>query len=154
MKNLKQATVLMFLVGGCAMSVQSQEQPTRQKQNANAPSVFREVKAKVPFAANEISHTLQLREGTKSKVFIAPDFMLEGEIVSNFRKNKQVSGIQLKAANYGGALLTLSRITEEDGSTSFTGRIYNRETGEAYVLTKENDQYFFVKTNAKFLLVD
>jgi hypothetical protein len=56
-----------------------------------------------------------------------------------------LQSVVVRSTNFPGAALSFSRITKEDGTFSYVGRIISFQHGDAYEISLENGQYFFVK---------
>lgn len=153
MKNLKQLAVLVFLMG-TVVSTSAQENPSVSKDSGEKTSYFRQFKDKIEFRTPEMKLALQNRKGQKTRIYLAPDFTFEGEVTEKTNPHSRLSSMIMRSSNLKGAIFTLSEIREEDGTVSYTGRIFHPESGEAYLLTRDKDKYYFVKTNSKFLLVN
>ena len=78
----------------------------------------------------------------------------EGVILEKVMKNPHVESMNIKSSNYDGAMLTISKITHDDKSVSYVGRIISIKYGDAYLLTFENDTFHFTKDIQSQLLVE
>ncbi|MEO7522865.1 MAG: hypothetical protein ABIT58_02160 [Ferruginibacter sp.] len=61
----------------------------------------------------------------------------------------------IKSPVFGNAVFQLSRITNNDKSFSYSGRIINSEAADGYEIKKDNnDNYRFIKFETKKILQD
>jgi hypothetical protein len=56
-----------------------------------------------------------------------------------------LQSVVIRSTNFPGAALSFSKLTKEDGTISYVGRIISFQHGDAYEITMENGQYFFIK---------
>jgi hypothetical protein len=59
--------------------------------------------------------------------------------------DNMLNSVVIRSTNFPGAALSFSRITKEDGTFSYVGRIISFQHGDAYEINLENGQYYFVK---------
>jgi hypothetical protein len=64
-------------------------------------------------------------------------------VAAQFENN--LLSIVIRSTNFPGAALSFSKITKEDGTISYAGRIISFQHGDAYEINQENGQYYFVK---------
>ncbi|RYZ39084.1 MAG: hypothetical protein EOP49_30470 [Sphingobacteriales bacterium] len=70
-----------------------------------------------------------------------------GKIAYAYQDDQQLRTVTIQSTNFNGALLTLSSITNADGTVSLTGRIFSYQHGDAFELQEKNNQYTWVKKN-------
>ena len=89
-----------------------------------------------------------ISNGTVVIAKLTKDFQFTGTIVSKSGDAKSaVRSVIISSATHRGAVLTFTKITSQDGSFAYQGRIISRESIDAYEIIKEHDQYVLVKKN-------
>jgi hypothetical protein len=57
----------------------------------------------------------------------------------------KVKSVVIRSTNRLGATMTFTRVTKEDGSYSYLGRIISYKNSDAYEFAQENGSYVLVK---------
>src|SRR3989442_9477239 len=143
MKSLKLLGISIL----CLLQIQSfaQVSPPVHQVSPNKAALFNRLPEK--FSAN-IPVIENLFAGSASRTVKIPlpgNNFFEGTILEKVQKNPNAISINIQLYNYDGALLTLSKITNNDGSVTYTGRIVNIRYADVFTLTKENNQFYFSK---------
>ncbi|MFI5187830.1 MAG: hypothetical protein ACHQF0_13950 [Chitinophagales bacterium] len=147
MKNLTIA-----LIGGCmafcsitssAQSVQKKE-VTLNEPNYNKPKLFADLPDRVDFNPNNFSGLFKLQVGQSANVPISPAFNFSGQVVSKSESSNSIS-VVIRSTNRAGARLVFTKVTDENDSIKYLGRIISMQHGDSYELISENNQYYFKK---------
>ena len=133
----------------CTLSF-AQDRVVLHEPDHNKPALFTNLPDNIPFDSNELN-SLFNNNAAKGKEADAgllnkklPGF--NGKIISATSKyNNTLQSVVIRSAGFNGATLTLSSFTTTDGTVKYSGRIVSFQHGDAFVLQKENEQYFFVK---------
>jgi hypothetical protein len=89
-----------------------------------------------------VGNAVTIKEANDSR------FQFDGDIISSGSKNQDMlKSMVIRSSNFNGARFTLSRVTGNDGSVSYVGRIISFQHGDLYELKNENGQYTLVKKN-------
>jgi hypothetical protein len=73
-------------------------------------------------------------------------FRFTGKVVSAVSKyQNSIVSIVVRSTNFAGASLTISKITNEDGTITYRGRIISRQHGDLYELKQVNNNYVLIK---------
>jgi hypothetical protein len=166
MKNLKQFTVTVFLLGALSYTnvtlaqtespVQSKKEdhPWLHKKPEEKTAVFSKIGNKLECSIQQVFAATRQAKSGLTRVFIAPGFTLEGENAETHQPHPRMTTTFLKSSNFQGAVLTLSKVIDEQGEEFFTGRIFHPQSNEAFILTQEKGKYYFVKVSATHFMVD
>ena len=112
----------------------------------NRPSLFQNLPEKISCRINDLSALLESEIGRNISFIFTGNLSFEGVISSVASKfDNTLQSIVVRSTNFPGAALSFSRITKEDGTFSYVGRILSFQHGDAYEISQENGQYFFVK---------
>ena len=150
MKNLRTHLLLAgtFL---CSLFAQSQtNRPPVNEPDYNKPHLFDALPARIPITTAELNNVLDAPVGKATTLTLKTDnpVAFSGEVVSvSDKMDANVQSVVLRSTNFEGARLTISRIRNEDGTLSFTGRIISFKHGDLFELRNESGSYVLVKRN-------
>lgn len=144
MKNLLQGISCLLLICAC-ISTNAQTPPVKEP-DTNRPSLFKQLPQRATCRINDLESLIDMQVGQHINLFIADNMLFVGTVSSVASKfENTIKSVVIRSTNYEGAALTFSRITKEDGSTYFTGRIISFKHDDAFEMVFENGQYAFVK---------
>lgn len=146
MKNLVKGFIcLSVLLIGVKLNAQKTSVPVREP-NMNRPSLFQNLPDKIVCRVNDLSELLQSEVGKPISFTLADNVNFKGIVSSVATKfEKTLQSVVIRSTNFPGAALSFSKLTKEDGTISYVGRIISFQHGDAYEITMENGQYYFVK---------
>lgn len=145
MKNLLHGTICLLLLLSCIISTAQKNLPVKEP-DINRPSLFKNLPAKINCQINNLEFLLESPIGKKVSIHIADDVQFIGMVSSvSTQNNNSLKSVVIRSSNLQGAALTFSKVTREDGSTYFTGRIISFQHADVYEITNEKGQYAFVK---------
>lgn len=144
MKNLLKGFICLSVFLACIKS-NAQTPPVREP-DMNRPSLFQNLPDKISFSVSDLTDLLDWQTGKDVSLSLAPNFNFQGVIssVSSMSANK-LQSVVIRSTNFPGAALSFSKITKDDGSVSYVGRIISFQHGDAYEISQEKGQYYFVK---------
>ena len=112
----------------------------------NKPKRFADLPEKQFLNVQELESLFHLAPGATVSLPVAKQFLLHGTVVSvSPPSDKNVQSVVIKSSNRAGTAFTFTRITENDGSFSYSGRMLGRETGDALEIIKEGGRYVLRK---------
>lgn len=144
MKNLVKGFICLSLFSICLQS-NAQKLPVREP-NMNRPTLFQNLPNKISCRINDLSALLQLEIGKPVSFSLVDNLNFQGVVSSVASKiDNTLNSVVIRSTNFPGAALSFSRITKEDGTYSYVGRIISFQHGDAYEIGLENGQYYFIK---------
>lgn len=148
MRNLKPlCAAIMLLIG--AVSSNAQETAPLTEPNYKKPQLFTSLPENIKVNVDNLKALLKSSTGdaVASDLGDGSAFDFNGQVVSTATKhNNTIKSVVIRSSNYNGASLTISQLTNEDGSISYTGRIISFSHGDVFELQKQPDgNYAFVK---------
>jgi hypothetical protein len=148
MRNLKPlCAAIMLLIG--AVSANAQETAPLTEPNYKKPQLFTSLPENIKVNVDNLKALLKSSTGdaVASDLGDGSAFDFNGQVVSTATKhNNTIKSVVIRSSNYNGASLTISQLTNEDGSISYTGRIISFSHGDVFELQKQPDgNYAFVK---------
>ena len=132
----------------CAFS-QNEKDPINEP-DLNKPKLFSSLPDRIPISIEKINDLLSVPVGnsTSLKVAETSSVQINGEVISKASKyDNRIQSVVIRSSNFNGARFTISRITKEDGSITYTGRIISFQHGDLYVLQNQDEQFTLVKKN-------
>jgi hypothetical protein len=112
----------------------------------NRPSLFQNLPEKITCRINDLSALLQSEIGRTVSFSFTENTVFQGVVSSVANKfENTLQSVVIRSTNFPGAALSFSKLTKEDGTISYVGRIISFQHGDAYEITMENGQYFFIK---------
>ncbi len=146
MKNLSISVLTICLalssISGFAQ-LQKKEIPLNEP-NYNKPKLFADLPDKVSFNPSDFSNLFDSKVGQSVNVPISASFDFSGQVISKSDKPKSTS-IVIGLINRPGARLIFTRVTDENNSIKYLGRIISLKHGDSYEIVTENNQYYFKK---------
>ena len=110
------------------------------------PSLFQNLPDKISFRINDLIDLLDWETGRNVSIALASNFTFQGVISSTATMSaNKLQSVVIRSTNFPGAALSFSKITKDDGSVSYVGRIISFQHGDAYEISQEKGQYYFVK---------
>ena len=112
----------------------------------NRPSLFQNLPEKISCRINDLSSLLESEIGKTISFSFTGTLNFQGVVSSVASKfDNTLQSVVVRSTNFPGAALSFSKIVKEDGTFSYVGRILSFQHGDAYEISQENGQYFFVK---------
>lgn len=150
MKNLRTA-VLCAGLALCSLGSYAQEKPALVNEpDYNKPKLFTGLPDQVQLNTEDLGNLFnaQLGRGTSLQLSDDNQFRFEGEVVSSGSKYQNtLQSVVIRSTNFNGANLTVSRVTNADGSVVYRGRIISWAHGDLYELQQRDGKYLLVKRN-------
>ena len=154
MKTLKASALCVLFSLSFSLSF-AQITPSVKEHEANKPKIFSDLPQKIAFNIHMFEVLLDTETGSKINLLIAPGFNFQGTVVSKSdASDARVSSIVIRCTNRMGATLTFTRITNNDGSFSYNGRILSMKHSDAFEIIRENGQFSLVKKEFDDLLME
>ena len=153
MKKLK-ASAIGVLLTVCSLHAGAQDQkiPLNEPDH-NKPKLFNHLPQKMNLKISDVESVFGYSVGAAVSLKVTDNFLFQGTVVSK-SEDATVKSIVVKSANLQGATFTFSKITKDDGSFNYAGRIMSRNNGDAYEIKAENGQYILNKKNLHELIAE
>ena len=116
--------------------------------DVNKPRLFQSLPENFPVRMLDITALFGSELGRPVSLSLsdAVAFQFDGNIVSMANKyDNRIKSVVVRSTNFPGASFTISKITDERGTISYTGRILSMQHGDLFELSTVNDQLVFVK---------
>ena len=144
--KVRNAVALMAFCVACTIQASSQEIVPLNEVNHHKPRLFADLPEKATLHIHDLENLLSLNVGTKVSATIAKNVSIMGTIVSKSNPaDKSVQSVVVRSLTRQGTTFTFTRVTAEDGTVSYLGRMLNRASGDALEITKEANGYVLRK---------
>ncbi len=126
-----------------------------QKNTGGRKAVFAHLPQTISLSKNTLQNTLIALPGDQISINFNNGFVFSGTVLSNEYKYDNLQSMIIRSTAYGNTLFQLSKITNPDKTSSFTGRIMNPESLDGYEIKRDSkDQYCFQKFETGKILQD
>jgi hypothetical protein len=151
MKNLR-TTVLCVCISlsGLTAFAQINDVPPVRETDYNKPKQFAAFPQEISISSDIINAMFNTSVGAGVEFSFGSSNPLRfaGEVISTVSKyENSVRSVIIRSSNFTGARLIITKIVNENGGISYTGRILSKEHGDVYELKQLNDSYVWVKKN-------
>jgi hypothetical protein len=116
--------------------------------NSNKPKLFQSLPENISVSVDNLNNLVNTPVGNSVSVNLsdATKFQFEGQVVSSSTKeDNNIQTVVIRSTNYNGARLTLSRITNADGTITYSGRVLSFQHGDLLELKNQNGHFILVK---------
>ncbi len=139
------STVLVLLLSATSFSVFAQ----------NQKSIFREFPGSIEISKNTLKSTLVAKPGQTVSIRFNEKFVFTGKVMSNELKYSDLQSMIVKSDTYSNTLFQLSRITNNENSIKYIGRIINTDALEVFEIKNDvADNYQLQKIDLDKILQD
>lgn len=148
MKNLRTILVCIGLVGWSLAGNAQMTTPPVTEPDYNKPRLFNSLSNRIELETADLNGLFGKQPGQTTSLKMSADnsIRLEGETVSSGTDTKsRVEQVVIRAQNFNGARLFLSKIQHEDGTITYRGRIISKAHGDLYELEYADGRYSLVK---------
>ena len=154
MKNLVAGITCLYLL--FTLGAVAQENDHLNEPDRNKPRIFSDLPERMPIDVSLLTSTRSRAAESPIRLPLAGKVpVVQGRILSTTEKfNGALQTMIVKLDNRAGAIFTLSRITADDGSVTYRGRIVSRQAGDCYELTCENGTYILIKKDYNEMIME
>ena len=120
------STIVLLLLCICTHTVFA------QKTDAAPQKIFAAYPAVISISAGTLQNTFSAQPGQTINVAFSDQFVYSGTVLSNEVKYHNLQSVIIQSPAFNNALLQISRITNEDKSVHYRGRIINPAALDGY----------------------
>jgi hypothetical protein len=145
--KMQRTAALIALLTACYLQLPAQvKAPPINEPNYNKAKVFGDIPDKADINLTNLEGLLKFPVGESVNTLVANGFRFVGTVTSKSNPaDRSVKSIVIKSTTRQHATLTFSKITNQDGSVRYTGRILSRDAGDALEIVKDGDRYVILK---------
>jgi hypothetical protein len=138
---------MLFIISSAAAQAQTQ--------NGTKPSLFNNFPGKIICSEQELSRVFSTTASQDISLSFSDNFIFSGKVTSNVVKYTNLQTAIVKSPIFGNAIFVLSKITNTDRSTSYVGRIVNKQYFDGYELKKDaSNNYQLIKIETDKVIED
>ena len=140
---------LVFALFSFISSAQNQTIPLNEP-DYNRPRLFQNLPDNIVVSMTNINSLLNLEVGRAVNINLSAtsQFQFQGDVVSIATDNDNgIRSVVVRSTNFPGARLSISKISNPDGTISYKGRIISFQHGDMFDLQSQNGQFVLVKRN-------
>lgn len=151
MKNLISPVLCACLTICSLFSAAQTPKFTLNEPNYNKPRLFDNLPEVIPVSTANLDDLLNTKTGVSINTTFSSDVRtapFEGKVVSSVSKYAdKVQTVVIRSTNYNGATLSISKVTSDDGSIKYNGRLVSFQHGDLYVLQQKDGAFVLLKKN-------
>ena len=146
MKIQRTAAFIALLTACYLQSTAQAKTPPINEPNYNKAKIFGDIPDKAEINLVNLEGLLKFPVGESINTSIATGFRCVGTVTSKSNPaDRNVRSVVIKSSTRQHATLTFSKITNQDGTVRFIGRILSRDASDALEIVKEGDRYVIAK---------
>jgi hypothetical protein len=96
------------------------------------PRVFNEYPDQIQLSSTTLRSALVSKKDENITIALGSTLVVRGKVISNEQKYQNLQSIMVRLEGFNNALLSISQITNEDKTISYTGRILNQGNSDGY----------------------
>ena len=128
---------------------------TAGAQNSTRPNLFDGFPNVINCSTSELEKAFTSTEGNQILFSFSNNTIFTGLLSSSTQRYANLKSSVVKLNNLQGAILAISKRTEEDNSITYVGRIINQQYSDGYELKKDNNgNYILNKIKLDDILQD
>ncbi len=126
-----------------------------QKMEESKKNIFADYPTKIEVSNNTLENVFTALPGETVSIVFNAQFKFTGTVMSNQVKYATLQSVLIKSDNLSSTLFQVSKITNEDKTISFVGRIINPNALDGYEIKKDvANNYRLQKFESKNVLQD
>jgi hypothetical protein len=151
MKNLL-TSVLCACITLCSLFSSAQDQKVIVNEpDYNKPRLFDNLPEVIPVSMENLNGLVNAKPGVSINTTLSSDAKtapFEGKVISSVSKyDDKVQTVVIRSTNYNGATLFISKVTSDDGTIKYNGRLMSFQHGDLFVLQPKDAGFVLVKKN-------
>ncbi len=99
-----------------------------------------------------ITDAFSYSSGANVSVDLSSDFHFAGTVISNQQKYDNLQTVMIRSAENNHSIFQISKITNNDKSTSYAGCIINKDAADGYIIKNNNGIYSLQKFESDKIL--
>jgi hypothetical protein len=127
-------TMSILLVCLCTYATSFAQQPTAAK-----PKVFDNLPSSITISENLLQSFFSLSPNQETTLDFGSSFTFPCRVLSKQSKYNNLQTVIVKSPSFGNAIFQVSRITNDDNSISFAGRIMNEKAFDGFAIKRADD---------------
>jgi hypothetical protein len=118
----------------------------------NKPRLFDNLPDRIPVSITDLNALISAPVGRTASLNLvtgtAKAVQFDGDVVSvASQPDEKIQSVVIRSSNFNGARMTISKILNDNGTVSFSGRIISFQHGDLFELKNEAGNMVLVKRN-------
>lgn len=123
--------------------------------NTQRPAQFNNFPAAIPCSEGELSKLFNTAKGQLINLSFSNNFSFSGTVTSNLVRYSNLQTAVVASPDYANTIFQVSKITESDGSITYSGRIVNKEFSDGFELKRNSTgDYQLIKIETERVMPD
>jgi hypothetical protein len=118
------------------------------------PALFAQLPEKFSCSTTSLQNLFTPAANDKVNAQLGSQLKLTGIVLEKVAVSNNQLSINIRCNSLDNALLNISRITLDDGTYKYVGRMINPSHGDVLLLWEERGQYYFVKQKQLLSMVE
>ncbi|NML20630.1 hypothetical protein HHL16_07080 [Pseudoflavitalea sp. G-6-1-2] len=135
-------------------SASAQQHLQVEQQAEPKAAVFTKYPGKFEIDADQLQRVFSANIKDSVTIQLSRNHQFKGVVLDKVQQSPNVTSINIRSAQFSGAMMHLSLNTAPDADQPIRGRIIHPRKGDVMVLTKEDKKYFLVKEEQQFFLAE
>lgn len=137
-----------------AVNANCQTAPLLNQHPVEKTALFSQLPDKIVCSKTSLQQIFSASLNGTVTIPLSKELTIEGIVIAKTNIAADQLSINLRCTNYKNALLNISRLTKDDGSYSYIGRIVSPSHGDVLLLWEENGQYTFIRQKQLLAMVE
>ena len=118
------------------------------------PALFHELPEKFSCSLPALKTLFTSVANGKVAIQLSNQLQLNGTVLEKVAVSSQQLSVNIRCDNFQNALLNISRLTLENGTYKYVGRMVSPAHGDVLLLWEDNGQYYFIKQKQLLSMVE
>lgn len=151
MKRSYTAVVAVFML--LSLSSIAQDAPVNQHP-VEKTALFSQLPEKFYCPVTVLQQLFSNNVNAKFSTRLGNELQLDGTVLEKKAITAQQLSINIRCTNFQDALLNISQVVSEDGTTKYIGRIISPYHGDVLLLWQDKGDYYFIKQKQLLTMVE
>lgn len=117
-----------------------------QSSTGSKPKIFASFPAAVTCSEQELSKAFNTAVDQTISLSFSNNLLFNGTVTSNIVKYSNLQSVTIKLPEFDNLIFSISKITNDDKTVTYVGRIINKKYADGYELKKDaSNNYQFIK---------
>lgn len=136
MKTCKSILCMLFILSSVSTFAQAQEK---------AKALFAQFPQTIQLSDNILDGTIKASAGEEVIIAFSRDFRFRGTVISNESRYANMQTVLIRSEAFDNAVFQLSRISNDDKTYSYSGRIMQATATDGYEVKKDANNAYCIQ---------
>jgi hypothetical protein len=148
MKNFRTSVLCVCIILYSLCSTAQNQQLRSSDPNYIRPKLFQSLPDNISVSIDNLNNLLNTPVGQTVNIDLSDksQFPFEGVVISaSSKEENNIQSVVIRSTNYNGARLTLSKISDDNGTISYSGRILSFQHEDLFELKNQDGHFTLIK---------